>query len=227
MPRLPADLAPGAEVEVGKARVAWSPEGLLEACDPHGCSRLKVPSGVAVRLIPTPAVQRLLRVDYIYVEFENPVYVEEGDKVWFYAPIELNVSVSSLEAARLSPVDVKFTLVGDIVDGVICRYYKSPAGLNEAPGSPPEGSAVAVALVARGSGILRGMGVGASFSRLYMDGEGVLYYSLQRLEIEGGVASLRPTTEPPRRGLRELSRPPRRRALLHQVLQPLTFEVGG
>ncbi len=185
---------------------------------------MKAPPGVEARVLPAPASHRLLRVDFAYVEFEEPIHASPGDLIWFYAPLELEVLLSGIPALRLSTTRVKYTLVGDVVDGIICRYHKSPAY----PGDPPppvEGLALAAAEVDGDPGILPGAGVGLASSTLYRGEDGSIYYSLQRLEIEGSTAALRSTRRPPRRGLVEVRRPPRRRPALHQAIQPLVFRL--
>ncbi|MEB2836769.1 MAG: DUF432 domain-containing protein [Desulfurococcales archaeon] len=221
---LPTTLAPGAEVRVGTASVRRLADGTVEGCDAHGCSRVRVPPSVEARVLPAPASRRLLRVDYVYVEFEEPIHASPGDLIWFHAPLELEVTLGGVPALRLSTSRVKYTLVGDIVDGVICRYHKSPVYL----GDPPprmEGLALAAVEVDGDPGILPGAGVGLAVSTLYRGEDGSIYYSLQRLEIEGGTATLRSTRRPPRRGLVEVRRPPRRRPALHQALQPLILRL--
>jgi hypothetical protein len=224
-PGLPAKLEPGEELAVGQARLERSSNGVLEACDPYGCSRLNVRPSVEVRVLPAPASRRLLQVTHVYVEFESPIHARDGDVVWFHAPIELEVVVDGIPALRLAPIPVKYTLVGDVVDGIVCRYYKSPARLETPPGEHPPGTALAALRVIGDPAILPGGGVGVYASRLYRDGEGTLYYSLQRLEVEGVNATLRPTQNPPLEGVREVRRPMRRVPRLQQALQLLVIRL--
>jgi len=225
IPGLPARLEPGEELVMGQARIERHSNGSLEACDPYDCWRLDARPSVEVMVLPAPASQRLVRVDHVYVEFESLLHVREGDRVWFHAPIELEVVVDGIPALRLTPTPIKYTLVGDIADGVICRYHKSPARLGAPLEDHPLGTALAVMELSGDAAILPGGGVGVYASGLYRDGGGILYYSLQRLEVEGVNAILRPTQDPPLEGLREVRRPARRVPRLQHVLQPVVIKL--
>ncbi len=226
MAGLPAALRPGDELRLGEAVVELGGDGVLRACDPHGCVEADVSRGVRVVATPAPATGRLLRVRCIYVEFQRPVYAERGDTIWFHAPIEVEVRAGRVLVARLSPTRVKYTLVGDVIDGTICRYHKSPAGIGEPPGAPPEGCALAAARVAGDPGLHPGAALEDEAS-LYRARDGTLYYSLHEVSVDSGIATSRSTTRPPRAGLSLAWRPAGRAVRLSQAITQVTYRIAG
>ncbi len=200
------------------------PDGALRACDPHGCVEVSAKPEVKVVVVPLPAGRRLLRVSHVYVEFERPVYAEPGDTVWFYAPVELEVRVGRVPVATLATSRVKYTLIGDVIDGIICRHHGSPASLGGPPGEPPPGTALAAVRVTGEPGVHGGAGL-VSDSRLYRDDSGNIYYEMHEVSVDSGLASVKARGEPPRPALKLVWRPATRPLRLAQVEQ-LSYRLG-
>ena len=226
---VPWRLEPGSWIEVGEARIERSSNGDVKACDSYGCTEARVPPGSPVYAAPIPSIHRVLAATpYIYVEFEKSVYINEGEDYWALAPYEVEVYTSNIAIARLSPVKVKFTLVGDVVDGILARYYRSEVGYRQDELPDPTGTAVVRFIVYGGDIVLPGVGFNASQSKVYVDDDGLIYYPNLRVEVSEGVVTVKTTGEPPRRGLREIVRTVTHRkvpiALLQQT-QPFVMTV--
>ena len=189
-------LAPGDRVEYGLATLDYRVDGVLEACDPYGCSRYRLHGGIVVEAYPAYPVHRPSRVaDCVYVELEEELVVTPGSRLTLYtvAPFDVELRASTVVLSRLAPVKVKYTVVGDVVDGYLCRYYRGRAALSPSELSPGPGEAL-VAAVVRGSGVLRGIGFSLDMVRLFV-GETVSY---TRLEVEVGqhTVTVRATGKP-------------------------------
>ena len=223
--RVPWVIGPGDEMRIGEAVVRREPDGDLEACDRYGCARARVPAGLEVRAHPIPAVYRLLEATpYVYVEFEDRVYVEDGGVYWTLAPYDIEVYVGEMVLVRISPVRVKFTLVGDVVDGTLARHYRAPAAFEKGGLPDPTGTAV-VAFRVRGDPVLLpGVGFNAAEATFYVDPSGFIYYPMLDLESGGGIVTVKTTGNPPAPGLRAIVRA-RRRLLPLQQLQPFVMTV--
>jgi hypothetical protein len=191
-------LEPGARLRYGELHLDYDAEGLLRACDPYGCVQVLVPYRAPVDLVPTYPVHRPQRVaDCVYVELEEELVVT-GSRFdgWAVAPFDVEVRVGDTVVAQLSPTRVKYTLVGGLDDGYVCRYYRSPLvkpggweGLVLQPGE------ALVEFSARGSGVLRGLGMLLPMVRLYVGSSTVAY---ARLEVEVGsrTVTVRATGRP-------------------------------
>jgi hypothetical protein len=210
---LPAVLRVGGEALIGEARIERGPDGLVRGCDPHGCVEVVARPEVPVALAPIPAGRRLLEVSCIFVEFERPVYAEPGDTIWFHAPLDIDLRVGRVSAARLAAVRVKYTLLGDVVDGLLCRYYRSPASLGGPPAEPGPGVALAAARVGGEAGVHQGAALAAD-SRLYVGG-GLVYYEMHGVSVDSGLATSKRLGRPPLEGLRLVWKP-------QQLLRRLT-----
>ncbi len=215
----PFRLRPGGEERVGEARVVYREDGVVEACDGYGCSRVRVARGVDVLLEPVAPFNRPQRLTgCIYVEFVEPFVYPGGGRIrlWFLAPYEVAVVAAGVPVAYVTPLRVKYTLVGDIVGGHVCRYYRSPSapelgGLERGPGL-----AYVAVDVAGEATVVPGIGFYAAGLPLYTDSETRLYYP--RLEASAGrvVVEVKATQEPPVPGL-ELAQRGRRISLLAPV----------
>jgi len=228
--RVPWVIMPGQWLRIGDVRIERSEDGDVVACDAYGCAEARVPPERPVKAAPIPAVHRLLpATPYIYVEFERRLYIEDGEDYWVLAPYEIEVYAGDLALVRLSPVKVKYTLVGDIVDGILARYYRSYAAYDQHELPDPTGTAV-VRFIVRGSSVLLpGIGFNASVTNFYVDERGIIYYPLLEVETDGSIVTVKSTGRPPKPGLREIVRVGTARrtplpALLQQV-QPFTMRV--
>lgn len=228
-PLVPWSLGPGDKLELGEARIERLENGDVVACDRHGCAEARVPPEREVRVAPVPAIHRLLAVTpYLYIEFERRVFIDAGEDYFTYAPYELEVYVKDTVLVRLSPHKVKYTLIGDVLDGVLARWHRGPVEYDEED-LPPAGPQLAVVrFIVRNTGVLLpGVGFNAANTRFYVDDQGRLYYPLLHVDVEGGVLSVKSTGEPPKPGLREVAYvavKPSITALL-QAVQPFRMKV--
>ncbi len=228
-PPVPWSLRPGDKVELGDASVERLENGDVIACDRYGCAEARVPPEREVRLAPIPAIHRLLAATpYIYVEFERRVFIDAGEDYFTYAPYEIEVYVEDTVLTRLSPVKVKYTLIGDVLDGLLARWYKGHVEYDE-DGLPPAGPGLAVVrFIVRNTGVLLpGVGFNAVNTRFYVDGEGRLYYPLLHVDVEGSVLTVKSSGEPPKPGLKEVAYVAQRPGIttLLQAVQPFRMRV--
>ncbi len=191
--------------EIGEARVSFGEDGIVEACDPHGCSRVRAPSSVEeVLLEPVAPFNRPQRLTgCIFVEFSEPV-VYPGRAVrrlWFLAPYEVAVVAGGTVVAYVSPTRAKFTLVGDIVGGNVCRYYRSPVA--EEPEGLSRGPGLAyTAVEVNGEPLLlSGVGFYAVGLPLFTDEQARLYYPRLEAVARASFLEVKATQEPPVDGL--------------------------
>lgn len=227
--RVPWRIEAGQWIEIGDARIERRENGDLEACDRYGCATARIPKGQPVYAAPIPAIYRVLTATpYIYIDFESSVYIEDGEDYWALAPYEVEVYVGDIAVARLSPVEVKFTLVGDIVDGLLARYYKSIAAYTKEELPDPVGTAV-VRFIVRGTSILLpGVGFNAVSTRFYVDSTGLIYYPTLTVEASNGGVVVKTSGDPPLEGLREVVEVRRARrhiAAFLQQTQPFVMRV--
>ncbi|RUM47502.1 MAG: hypothetical protein DSY37_02305 [Hyperthermus sp.] len=219
----PRSLEPGSSLRLAEASISFSASGLLEACDPYGCVRARVRDTVLVEPVPGVLRPRPL-TGCIYVEFEES-YIHPGGEAdaWMLAPYELAVVYRDTVIARLTPLPAKFTLIGDIVDGTLCRHSRSKLAW-----SPEDASS----LLAPGLGLVRvrfrgepanvpGVGFYAATLPLYTDGGSKIYYPLVEAVLERNVATIKSTSEPPLKGLRVAQRGKRPLIFLPTLTQPL------
>ncbi len=215
--RVPWRIEPGVELRIGEAVIRREEYGDVEACDLYGCARARVAPERVVEAHPVPAVYRILEATpYIYVEFEDRLYVEDGGFYWTLAPYDIEVYVGGLVLTRVSPVRVKFTLVGDVVEGILARHLRSPATWRREDLPDPTGTAVVGFRVRGTPALLPGVGFNAGDAFFYVDDEGFIYYPLIEVQSDDGVVTAKTTDKPPLPGLRLIQRARRRAALLPQ-----------
>lgn len=225
--RTPWVISPGSELRIGEAVVKREPDGDVEACDRYGCARARVAPDLEVRGHPVPAIYRLYEgTPFIYVEFEDRLYVDgDGRTFWTLAPYDIEVYVGDAALVRISPVRVKFTLIGDVIEGFLARHYKAPVAFKREELPDPVGTAI-VAFRVRGDPVLLpGIGFNASDAALYVDKNGFLYYPLVDVDSSNGLVTARLRGEPPVSGLKPLTQS-RRGLLLFQPSAPFTMTVG-
>ncbi|MET1101157.1 MAG: DUF432 domain-containing protein [Pyrodictiaceae archaeon] len=225
---LPTRLSPGSRVVIGSARIELDPDGSFRACDDYGCAEALVTPGVPVEVNPIPAIYRLsASTPFIYVEFDRRVHVGDGERYyWTLAPLELEIVIDGLTLTRLSPVKVKYTLIGDVVEGFISRYYK--AVIAREPDKLPweQGLAILGFKVKGSSALLPGIGFNASIATFYADDKGRLYYPLVEVITDGSLVTARTTSEPPLPGLQRILPEDRRRIFVFvQQAPPFTMTI--
>ncbi len=174
----PATVRPGERLEYGLMTVEYRSNGDLEVCDPYGCDSFHVASREPVNLQPVVAVNRPSRVaDCIYIELERSLAVNGTLTLWVLAPFELATTVSNTVLGVYTPVKAKYTIVGDIVDGYLCRYYRSLATADEGSLEAGEGEAL-LEVDVKGHGVLKGVGFYAAQAKLYRSNKAILYSRL-------------------------------------------------
>jgi hypothetical protein len=203
MLKIPWKIMAGKEVTLGEAIIKRNKEGDLEACDRYGCVSARVPPEKTVYAVPIPAIHRILTsTPYIFVDFEKRILIEEGEDYWTLAPIEIEVYVGELALVRLSPIQVKHTLIGDVVEGTLTRYYKSDAVFDEEDLEYMNGTAIIRFIVKGSSVLLPGVGFNASGVEFFVDEEGRLYYPELDVTVQGSIAVTRRVDKPPKKGLK-------------------------
>jgi hypothetical protein len=119
-------LGRGDRLVYGDVTVEYGVDGRVEACDSYGCHVFRVSGSERVTLNPVPPLHRPRPLSAcLYLALSEPVVARDGVEVSLSAPFELEVRVGSIVVGYLSPTRAKYTLVGDVVDGVICRFYRS------------------------------------------------------------------------------------------------------
>ncbi len=203
---LPGLLKAGDVVEYGVSKIVFDKQGRLEACDPYGCVDLRVPIASKIYIEPIPAITRPQQLtECIYVDFAEPIAFDGGEtSLWFLAPFELAVAYKERTVVSISPTKVKYTLVGDLVNGIVCRYHKSIAGFsrNDILGCVEPGLGLVRAIVKGKAATIPGIGFYVSGLPLYVDEEGFIYYPLVEVEVVEGAIQNRTTTNPPLEGLK-------------------------
>jgi len=228
--RVPWIIRPGERLEIGEVVVERGENGDVRACDRYGCAEARVPPEREVGAAPIPALYRVLTATpFLYVEFEKRIYIESGEDYWTLAPYEVEVYVGRLALIRLSPVKVKYTLIGDVVDGVLARHHRSPVAFDQEELPDPLGTAVVRFRVKGSSILLPGIGFNAIVSKFFVDEKGTIYYPLLEVETDGSLVTVKNTGQPPKPGLREISRVGIARRVpltsLFQQVQPFTMTV--
>ncbi|WP_058370213.1 DUF432 domain-containing protein [Pyrodictium occultum] len=214
-PRL--TLEPGGELSLGRLEAKLGTNGLLEACDGYNCIRARLPRGAAARLEPVPPVHVPSQMtNCLYLEFEEQL-VTPGEHAVFWAtvPYELAIYANGVLLGYLSPLRVKYTLVGDVVEGTVCRYHRSRASTD--PRELQAGMEEALAAIEfRGApGRVPGVGFHVADIPLYVK-DGRVYYPLVRAEVGASRVSSRVDQRPPVEGARGVQRS-RQRGILPQV----------
>ena len=222
---LPSLLKPGTKIEYGVARIVLNERGKLKACDPYGCINIRIPLGDEIYIEPVPAITRPQQLaSCLYVEFAEPIAFSGGKiDLWFLAPFELAIIHRDRIVTRISPTKVKFTVVGDIIDGVICRYNKSVAGFSqdEVTNYVEPGLGFVRAEVEGKAATLPGIGFYVAGLPLYKDEKGNIYYPIVEAEVSENTIQNKTTTNPPIKGLVTISRWKRLILLPTSLTQPI------
>ena len=199
----PKQLEPGKTEEIGEARITLTEGGLLEACDPHGCTRARIPRRSPVHLEPVASLQRPTRLaPCIYVELDPPLHHPGGEATyWLQAPYEVAVTHAKKPIAYVTPLPAKYTLVGDIVGGRICRHYRSPVAESPEELRHRPGLAYIAARIRGEPALIPGIGFYAVRVTIYTDEQERLYYPLIDVASTPTVAEAKTTGQPPLAGL--------------------------
>lgn len=197
------EITPGTSLSLCGVRIIYSEDGVLRACDEYKCEEVYVEGVVGYR--PAPPIYSPFRIsDAVYIEFDKKILVKRGDVIWTHAPLEIVLYHNNSILARLSPGRVKYTLVGNLVEGVIARYAKSKV----AKGFPIENKDPCKAniafYIAQGEDTIKGVPFNAAYSYLYVDSKGTIFYSLVEVYIKDTIIESRTTSKPPMEGLERL-----------------------
>ena len=199
----PWKIMPGEELRLADARITREPNGDLEACDRYGCASARVPPERPVYAVPIPAVYRVLpATPFIYVDFDKRIFVEQGEDYWITAPFEIEVYAGDLALIRLSPIKVKYTLIGDVIEGTLARYFRSDAVFDFEDLKYEEHTAIIRFFVRGSSVLLPGIGFRAAGVEFYVDDKGRIYYPMIEVTVSNGNVSVKTTNRPPIPGLK-------------------------
>ncbi len=206
-----AVLERGKTLRHGLASIEYSSAGLLEYCDPYGCGRARLVEHNSVYVDPVPPIHRPQMLSgCIYLEFSEPVVVGENTtSIWALAPYELVIHVDGTALGYVSPFRVKYTLVGGIVDGTICRYHLTRTALRLEE-LEPHGLAIMRIDVSGVRGVVPGIGFNAALIRFYLDEASKVYYPVLVAKREPHHVTARLSDSPPREGLVEAWRQARK-----------------
>ncbi|BEP17884.1 hypothetical protein PYJP_12360 [Pyrofollis japonicus] len=192
---------------IGECRLAYSVDGVFEFCDPFGCRRalLTEHDTVYADLVP-PLYRPQPLTSCIYLEFSDPVIIgAKTTTLWATAPYELLIHVNDTAIAYVSPFKVKYTLVGDVIDGTVCRHHRSRAWLSLEEALRSAGIYALVRIDVSGvEGIIPGIGFNAALTELYIDDEGRLFYPILVARREPRHVAARLSSERPLAGVRRV-----------------------
>ncbi len=121
-------------------------------------SRVMVARALRLMLVPYPPFLLPLQdlVSCLYLRLESPVVVPAGSSVSFTVPIPYDYAVVASGGGGHTLVDIfpseagppKMAVYGDLMEGLLCRYYRAEVN----PEEPPRGSAASRVEVVNESG---------------------------------------------------------------------------
>ncbi|WP_194840487.1 DUF432 domain-containing protein [Hyperthermus butylicus] len=210
------ELKPGSTLEYGLVRANYTENGELEVCDPYGCTRARILGSTRVGLQPVAPVHRPSRIsNCIYLEFPEPLVVHSGTHIWAVVPFDLAVMTRSVVIGYVAPLRVKYTLIGDIVDGNICRYYRTRIAKEPAVLKLEPGEAVMEIMFRGEEASLSGVGFHIAGLQFYSDGS-IIYYPRLEVVVSGQRAESKLSGRPNVEDLRPLG------ARMHLPRIPIT-----
>lgn len=111
--------------KIGKAEVIKKGDE-LKLRDSYTEDTYIVEKDSTIELVPVPPLHVPTKITkYLYLKLRKPLVISKEREFWIKVPYELAVLVNSTLIKILSPFIVKHILHGDIVDGIICRYYET------------------------------------------------------------------------------------------------------
>jgi len=192
---LPASLKKGDSLVYGLFKAAFNDNGILELCDPYGCAKYKL-SVDTVSLYPTYPVNRPLPLaNCVYIELEEQLVVDGERDFWVKAPFDIVVFSGGVELGVFTPTKVKYTLVGDVSEGDICRYYRSLA-FDELEACTLNPGEALVYVKVKGTGIIKATGFYARSVNIYVDEHGRVYYDRLHAKIAQSIVEFEPAGAP-------------------------------
>lgn len=197
---LPAILRKGNSLVYGLFKAVFNDNGILELCDPYGCAKYKL-SVDTVSLHPTYPVNRPSQLaNCVYIELEEQLVVDGERDFWVKAPFDIVVLSGGVELGVFTPTKVKYTLVGDVSKGDICRYYRSSA-FEEFEACTPDFGEALVYVKVKGAGIVKATGFYARSVSIYVDEHGRVYYDKLYAKLAHSIVEFEPAGAPPIPGL--------------------------
>jgi len=113
------------EVRVGAAEIIKQGSE-LRVRDPYKDVVYRVEKNSTVDLIPVPPLHVPAKItNCLYLKLVRPLVISKGGEFWVKAPYELAVTVDGTVVDVVTPFRVKYALHGDVIDGVICRYFET------------------------------------------------------------------------------------------------------
>jgi len=115
----------GETLSIGGAEVRRSEE-TIEYKDYYTAGTLIIPRNAKVDVIATPPLNvPKPKTKCLFLSLKTPAIISEGAVLKFYMPYELMVVINKKPVLALSPFKVKFILLGNPIEGQICRNYLS------------------------------------------------------------------------------------------------------
>jgi len=174
-------------------------DNIVESCDPYGCSRTIVYSD-HVYIVPTYPIHRPRRIsDCVYIEFDESLSIGGSGFFWIKSPFDLAVTVDDLVLGYYTPLKVKYTLIGDPLEGDICRYYKSRIYSSDDEVDLNPGEAI-IGVNIEGRGVVKGLAFYVYAVNLYQAG-GRIYYDTLDTIVDYNRVEVKPGDKPPVPGL--------------------------
>lgn len=191
----------GQHVKIGRASVERT-SGSLKVKDGYSNREYVVDDGSRVELVPVPPFYVPQKVCYhLMIELENPIVVRGSKEAWVEGPYEIAVRVDGKNTHYLTPVKVKYTLYGDPVEGVVCRYFKSR--IYDKPRNSPELASANVVFRSKSTGkVDRFVMHGAALTIFEKDDR--YYYEVIYVNIGETITTVTLTDKPPVRKAREV-----------------------
>jgi len=170
---------PGSKLRVGVVEVVRD-KGLLTIKDPYSRLEYLVSDDLEVSLLPVPPIHVPLKLSkYLYIKIRNPVIVGKDLDLWVKVPYELAVVVNKELVGVVTPFKVKHILHGNVVDGLVCRYYESKAYSGE-PGDVGIEALAKVRVVTNGKPVVLKYVIVPAENLIFYEVRGRYYYEVLR-----------------------------------------------
>jgi len=125
------------EIRVGAAEIIKRGTE-LRIRDPYKDVVYRVEEDSSIDLVPVSPLHVPTKItNCLYLKLIRPLVISRGGEFWVKAPYELAVTVDGTAVDVVTPFKVKYALHGDVVDGVICRYFETDV-FDKMPDEGPE-----------------------------------------------------------------------------------------
>lgn len=182
------------KVKIGEAEVVRVGDR-LKVRDRYSVEEFLIDESEEVKVEPSPPINVPQKIaSHLMIELESPILISGELEFWVEAPFEVAVKVRDKTIKYLSPIMVKHALYGDIVDGIICRFFKSKVS-----SKPFKSKEVATCkIVANGEEVrpIRKLVLPVENLKLYSI-NGRVYYETVKVEVDPEVVRVILTREPP------------------------------